>query len=130
MSNSRSASWDPARLRLSSSETSPAPTSPRRRASPVRGKFVAGPIDVTWLAQARKLGVTALYVGLALWHLKGLKRADTFLVSNLTMQEWEVLPDAKNRALRALEKVGLIAVERRGKRSPRVSILLDAEPQL
>jgi DNA-binding transcriptional ArsR family regulator len=41
------------------------------------------------------------------------------------MQGWEVSPDAKSRALRALEKAGLIAIERRGKRSPRVSLLLN-----
>jgi hypothetical protein len=40
------------------------------------------------------------------------------------MQEWDVLPDAKRRALRALEKAGLIAIERRGKRSPRVTLVV------
>ena len=40
------------------------------------------------------------------------------------MQDWGVLPDAKSRALRALEKAGLITIERRGKRSPRVSLLV------
>jgi DNA-binding transcriptional ArsR family regulator len=63
-------------------------------------------------------------VGLALWHLKKLRQADTFTVSNLMLQEWGVQPDAKSRALRALEKAGLIRVERRGKRSPLVSIVV------
>ena len=61
-------------------------------------------------------------VGLALWHIKGLRKADTFVVSNLMMQDWGVQPDAKRRALRALENTGLIRIERRGKRSPQVTL--------
>ena len=42
----------------------------------------------------------------------------------MVAQEWGLLPDAKSRALRKLEMAGLIAVERRGKRSPRVTLVL------
>jgi DNA-binding transcriptional ArsR family regulator len=95
-----------------------------RRVSPIRGKFIAGPIDVSWVVQASRLGVKALLVGLALWHLKKLRQADTFIVSNLMVQDWGVQPDAKRRALRALEKAGLIRIERQGKRSPRVTLVV------
>ncbi len=67
----------------------------------------------------------ALLVGLALWHIKGLRKADTFIVSNLIMQDWGVQPDAKGRALRKLEKAGLIKIEGRGKRSPKVTIVVE-----
>ena len=63
-------------------------------------------------------------VGLALWHLRGLRRADTFIVSNLMLHEWGIQPDAKSRALCKLEGVGLITVERRGKRSPQVTLVI------
>ena len=63
-------------------------------------------------------------MGLALWHLKKLRQADTFTVSNLMLQEWGIKPDAKSRALRALERAGLITVERRGKRSPHVALIV------
>jgi DNA-binding transcriptional ArsR family regulator len=76
------------------------------------------------VCQASRLGVKALLVGLALWHLKGLRRDDSFLVSNLMLQEWGIQPDAKRRALRKLEKAGLITVERQGKRSPRVTLVV------
>jgi DNA-binding transcriptional ArsR family regulator len=76
------------------------------------------------VVQASQLGVKALLVGLALWHLKKLRQADTFIVSNLMVQEWGVQPDAKNRALRKLEKAGLIKIERRGKRSPQVTLVV------
>jgi DNA-binding transcriptional ArsR family regulator len=120
--------WDPSSLRLDQDEVKRSQGSTRkgRRAPPVRGKFIAGPIDVLWVVQASRLGVKALLVGLALWHLRGLRRADTFAVSNLMLQEWGVRPDAKSRALRALERAGLIRVERRGKRSPHVSLIIRA----
>src|SRR5262249_25657046 len=92
--------------------------------SPIRDKFIAGPIDVSWVYKASRLGVKTLLVGLALWHLKGLRRFNTFIVSNLMLGEWKISPDAKSRALRKLEKAGLITVERRGKRSPVVTILV------
>jgi hypothetical protein len=40
------------------------------------------------------------------------------------LEEWGVQADAKRRALRKLERAGLIKVERRGKRSPHVTLLV------
>jgi hypothetical protein len=118
--------WDPSSLRLTQDGVKRLQGGTRkgRRASPIRGKFIAGPIDVQWVVQASRLGVKALLVGLALWHLKRLRQADTFTVSNLMMREWGVQPDAKSRALRALERAGLIRVERRGKCSPHVALIV------
>jgi hypothetical protein len=92
----------------------------------MQDKFIKGPLDFVWFSEARQLGVTALWVGLGLWFLRGLRRSNSFTVSNLMMQEWGVQPDAKARALRALERAGLITVERRGKRSPRVTLIVEA----
>jgi DNA-binding transcriptional ArsR family regulator len=120
--------WDPSSLRLDQDGVKRSQGCARRgrTASPIREKFIAGPIDVPWVVQASRLGVKALLVGLALWHLKRLRQAETFTVSNLMLQEWGVQPDAKSRALRALEKAGLIRVERRCKRSPRVALIVTA----
>ena len=63
----------------------------------------------------------------SVWHSgisKGLRKADTFIVSNLMVRDWSIEPDAKRRGLRALEMAGLIRVQRRGKRSPLVTIVL------
>ena len=114
--------WDPDLFRL---PTPPERTPLGRRVSSTPGKFIMGPIDIAWVCQARQLGVTALLVGLALWYLKGLRRADAFIVSNLMVAEWGIKPDAKSRALRKLEKAGLISIERRGKRSPLVSLIIN-----
>ena len=56
---------------------------PPRPVSPVKRRFIAGPIPVSWVCQASKLGVKTLLVGLALWHTKGLRKNNTFIVSNL-----------------------------------------------
>lgn len=105
--------WDPSRLRLDESGAPRWQGASRKgqRSSPIRGKFIAGPVDVSWVCQASHLGVKALLVGLALWHLKGLRKADTFVVSNLMVRDWGIQPDAKSRALRALEVAGLIGAD-------------------
>jgi hypothetical protein len=118
--------WDPSCLRLDQTEVACSKGGDRRsrQPSPIRDKFIAGPIDVSWVCQASRLGVKALLVGLALWHLKGLRHTATFIVSNLMIRDWGIEPDAKWRALRALEKAGLVTIERRGKRSPLVTLVV------
>jgi hypothetical protein len=81
-------------------------------------------VDVSWVCRAARLGVKTLLVGLALWHLRGLRRSNTFLVSNLMLRDWGIEPDAKSRALRALERTGLISVKRQGKRSLVVTLVV------
>jgi hypothetical protein len=118
--------WDPRRFLLKDLVPAKIPQPPGRgrRVSPIQGKYLAGPIDVVWLSAARKLGVTTLWVGLYLWFLRGLKKSNTFLVTNLMLDEWGVLPDAKTRALRKLVNAGLITLESRGKRNPRVTLVV------
>jgi DNA-binding transcriptional ArsR family regulator len=92
-----------------------------------RGQFILGPIDVSWILRAVRLGVKPLLCGLALWYLHGLRRKwktyDRKAVSNLALDGWGISPDAKRRTLLKLANAGLIEVEYRGKRSPRVMIL-------
>jgi hypothetical protein len=118
--------WDPSSLRLDQTRVAQLNSRRRRGRQPssIRNKFIKGPLDFVWLSEARQLGVTALWVGLGLWFLRGLRHSNSLIVSNLTMREWGVRPDAKARALRALERAGLIRVERRGKRSPQVTLVV------
>jgi hypothetical protein len=121
--------WDASRLQLRQAGSTRFQGGIRhgRRVSPIRGKFIAGPVDVSWVCKASRLGVKALLVGLALWHLRGLRKADTFIVSNVMLEDWGIRPDAKGRALRKLERAGLVKVERRGKRSPQVTLYRGAQ---
>ena len=79
-----------------------------------------------WLYEAAKLGVSSLWVGCVLWHLAGLKKSSTFLVSNLHLYRWGIERRAKSRALKALSDAGLISIVGRGKRSP-VTIVVAAD---
>jgi len=118
-----SSNWDPRSLQLDQ-VTARRGTRQGRKVSSIQGKFIAGPIPVSWVCQAGRLGVKALLVGLALWHIRGLRKNHTFIVSNLMLRDWGIQPDAKSRALRKLERAGLITVERRGKCSPQVTLLV------
>ena len=58
---------------------------PRRRKPRYRGRFLKGPIPVAWLAGALSIrGSSAVAVGLALWHLSGIKHNErTVHLSNV-----------------------------------------------
>jgi hypothetical protein len=122
--------WDPSALKLDmalAGQIEKVSRRKRRMARRVDGLFLRGPIPMGWLHEASKLGVGALWVGCVLWHLSGVKRSDTFLVSNLHLHRWGVDRFAKSRALKALANAGLVNIEGRGKRSPEVTIVVPAE---
>jgi hypothetical protein len=65
--------------------------------------------------------------GLVVWlyvlHKPRMRQGDPVLVANETMKQWGVSPDAKARALRRLERAGLISVRWGGRCSPVVSVV-------
>ena len=103
---------------------------PTRRKPSLRGRFLKGPVPMPWLAHALHVGAgSGLGVGVVLWHLCGLKHNEkTILLSNVEVERWGISRQAKWRALGALERAGLITIERRGKRSPMVT-LVAGKPQ-
>jgi hypothetical protein len=96
----------------------------------VVGKFLRGPIPLSWLGQACRLtGEKALATALAIWFLVGLRqRKHDLSLSTACLELFGVLNrSAKYRAITALEKAGLIRVERKRGKNPLVTIL-DAQP--
>jgi hypothetical protein len=73
-------SWEPNSFQIDLSDVASPKVGIRkgRRIIPISGKFIKGPVNVVWLSQARQLGVAALWVGLSLWFLRGLRRSDSF----------------------------------------------------
>jgi DNA-binding transcriptional ArsR family regulator len=121
--------WSVEKLRISGAAVEAneqARRAKRRRQSgnPRIGAFIAGPIPVVWLKRARDLGLQPLWLGLVLWHLRGLTRSRSCVVSNVMMNDWGIPRSSKSRALSALERAGLIAVKRQGRRSPRVTLVM------
>jgi hypothetical protein len=47
------------------------------------------------------------------------------VLSNMALKAWGISPRSKSNALRELERLGFIRVERRHRHAPRVTILLD-----
>jgi DNA-binding MarR family transcriptional regulator len=87
-----------------------------------RYRFLKGPVPMSWLASASKLGGKALAVGIALWRLAGATKSQTVILSTTEVATLGVDRNSKSRALRALEQAGLVSVERRPGCLPRVTI--------
>ena len=105
----------------------PAPTrpAPARRLKPrTRAGFLKGPVPWPWLMRAAQLPGQAFKVGVAIWHLAGLKKKHTVALSLTSLdEELAVHRDAARRGLCALEEAGLVSVERHAGRKPIVTIL-------
>ena len=118
-----SSNWDPGTPPTRSGRTFARWHPPRSKGLTGQQKDLSrGPSLFPGCVRRSSLGVTALLVGLALWHIRGLRKSNTFIVSNLMLRDWGIQADAKSRALRKLERAGLITVERQGKRSPQVTL--------
>jgi hypothetical protein len=91
---------------------------------PKRGElFLRGPIPWSWLSRAAKLPGKALQVALVIWLLSALlKGAAVVVMSPIRLRELGVQRHAGYRGLRALEKAGLVSVERGHGKAPRVTI--------
>jgi hypothetical protein len=86
------------------------------------GRFVA-PIPLPWFLRASRLPGKALALAVVARHLARLRRSDTVALTQAFLGEFGISRQAKYRALRALESAGLIAVRRRIKKNPEVTIL-------
>jgi hypothetical protein len=77
-------------------------------------------------ALSEKQWIVALYVYHQIFaHRLFSDKPDTVKIANQTLATWGVSPKAKNRALRAFEKAGLITVQWRGRKSPIVTLRAD-----
>jgi hypothetical protein len=73
--------------------------------------------------KASALPGKASQIGVVLWYLRGLRKNSTVILANGLLERFHVGRKAKYRGLQALKDAGLIAVEERKDRNPRVTIL-------
>jgi hypothetical protein len=100
------------------------PKPPKKPRKPrFTGNFLKGPIPIAWLMKASALPGKAFQTGIVLWYLCGLRKNSTVILANGLLERFHVGRKAKYRGLQALEGAGLIAVEERKDRNPRVTIL-------
>jgi hypothetical protein len=87
-----------------------------------------GPIPLAWLSAAVRLrGKAATAVALAIWFEAGRKRSMCIRLTTPILARFCVKRKAKYSGLRALERAGLVRVERVPHQNPEVSIL-EMEP--
>jgi DNA-binding transcriptional ArsR family regulator len=87
------------------------------------GRFLKGPVPWTWIANAAALPGRTLLVGLCIWRLAGAKKSNTVFLGNSDLKPFGIGRTTKSRALRALERAGLIKIARHPGRFPMVTLL-------
>jgi hypothetical protein len=87
-------------------------------------EFMRGPIPLAWLCRACRLRGKALAVAMALWFKAGAQRnTPTVVLSGALLKRFGVTSrKAGYHGLAALERAGLVAVERHTGRCPVVTI--------
>lgn len=86
-------------------------------------RFIRGPLPLKWFERAGQLPGKALCVAIVLWYQAGLCKSRVVKLSSKTLLGFGVDRHAKARGLAALEKTGLVRVERLPGRNPIVTIL-------
>jgi hypothetical protein len=85
--------------------------------------YLRGPVPWPWVLRAGALPGQALFVGLMVWKLAGMRRAKTVTFCLSKAARDSVPLRSARRALRALERAGLVKVERRTGRGLLVTLL-------
>jgi len=80
-------------------------------------------IPLSWIHRASRLPGKALQVGITLWHLAGVTKSRTVILTRSRLRQFGLHPETGRRGLRALEKANLVHVERSGRKCPRVTLV-------
>lgn len=119
--------FDTYRLRLSQKRLQPTtlkgPPKPRPHS-----RFLSGRIPWDWIEKAAQLPGRALAVGLTLWLWAGIKKSAQIKLSVSSLSAMGVKRNAAYRAIKELERAGLISVIRHTGRKPRITLLDPPEP--
>ena len=95
----------------------------RRRQERHRDSFVKGPIAVDWIRACQACHPAALALALGIRMMVDRSGDETVAVGNPLSQALGLSPDARRRALAALERAGLVRVERRPGQLPRATLV-------
>lgn len=85
--------------------------------------YLRGPIPWAWLQKASLEGHSALFTGLAIWHLRALNKSTTFKASLGQLRKWTGLSEKSTRhGLHRLEQAQLVSVDRANGQSPNITL--------
>ncbi len=101
------------------------PTSPKKLPRHKHGEgFLCGPVPLNWLTAASKQSGRTMSVAIAIWYLCGLNsHSCTVRLTGKTLRKFWIKQKSGYRALRALEKAGLIVCERKRGRCPLITVI-------
>ena len=85
-------------------------------------RFLKGPISMKWLNAAACLPGKALHVAICIWHVSGVTRSLQVKISSEVLGNMGIKRHAGYRALKSLERRGLVKVVRHRGRCPVVTI--------
>jgi hypothetical protein len=97
-------------------------TSASRTRAHRTARFLKGPVSLQGIAQAACLPGKALAVYLAIHHRCDLESSRTITLPAMLLAQFGVNRNAKARALRHLERAGLVRVERKAGGATRISL--------
>lgn len=87
-------------------------------------RFLRGPISMPWLWAAMSLPGKALHVGIQLWHLSGLTQKPIVKLSLRDLEQRSgVSISSSRRGLKSLANAGLVRVDQKPGRCPRVTLI-------
>jgi hypothetical protein len=90
----------------------------------INGEFLRGPIPLHWLSLACKLPGKVVATALAIWFQAGRQgHEEGIKLTSQILDRFHVDRHAKFRALKELEKAGLIRVHRQAGKNPIVDLL-------
>ena len=95
---------------------------------PRGGKFLKGPIPMSWIETASTLPGKALVSGLVIWFERFCSKSTSVKFSLRKLADKGIPKSTGRRALRALEKAGLISVRRPSGRSMEVTLICEVDP--
>ena len=93
-------------------------------------KYLGGLIPWAWLCAAARLPGRAFHVGIIIRFLLSVTKKSTFPLSGARLREFGINRNAGYRALKWLERAGLIQVVRHPGRQPRITVLEAPVPAL
>ena len=92
------------------------------------GRFLGVPISWDWLSAVAHQPGRALHVAIVLRFLAGLNRSQTVALSSQELLNFGVSRKTGYRALKALQTAGLVTVDQKHGRHPRVTIVETPAP--
>ena len=91
---------------------------------PKQSKDAFVKVPLWWIREATKATDTPMaLVAIELLHTAFRARSSSFTLPNGRLAKWGVSRESKRRALQRLEAAGLILVERRPRKTPKVTLV-------